>query len=455
MLNTLDLPANFWFDYILFVRLSLLQVISKRNHFLMDEILINFNALSNTFTCGATVPTGFEQIAADEIREKLVLSKCFAGQGKVYFQTTVDCLSKIHHLRSVDRLFLVLKKYKNYTYNEDKEEAINDLKILAEDIPWDKVVEFWKENTKHQKLLSKSKLCQPAKKKKLSYVKIPGCSMEDKSCEILNIENSNHFIRFRATANRLGKQQSITSPDAEQHFGGAIQDCTQWKVDLTNYNLEILITLGVDFVLVCLSLTHASLHRRNIVDYGYTTLRASIAYNMLRMCDIQSGDIVIDPMCGSGSIPIEAAQEWSCCCHLAGDNSNVAVNKCLSNVAHVNKEKNSIDDAIKAPVDIFHWDVRKLPLKNGAVDVFVTDLPFGKRLGSKMNNRALYPSMLKEMARVCKPKTGRACLLTSDKRSITNAINEASKLWTLKRTNFVNIGGLRAAVYLLKRTIIV
>jgi Putative RNA methylase family UPF0020 len=44
--------------------------------------------------------------------------------------------------------------------------------------------------------------------------------------------------------------------------------------------------------------------------------------------------------------------------------------------------------------------------------------PFGKRSGSKADNRVLYPKILTSMARVVRPVTGRAVLLTQDKTSM-------------------------------------
>ena len=44
--------------------------------------------------------------------------------------------------------------------------------------------------------------------------------------------------------------------------------------------------------------------------------------------------------------------------------------------------------------------------------------PFGKRSGSVYDNRVLYKEVLVELARVVRCKTGRAVLLTYDKKSI-------------------------------------
>lgn len=68
--------------------------------------------------------------------------------------------------------------------------------------------------------------------------------------------------------------------------------------------------------------------------------------------------------------------------------------------------------------DVARWDVTKLPIRSQVVDAVVTDLPFGKRLGSQVDNRVLYYRALVELARVTRVNTGRAVLLTHDKNSM-------------------------------------
>lgn len=47
-------------------------------------------------TIGATVPTGFEQTAADEIKEKLGSScKISKDRGKIYFDISVESLAQV------------------------------------------------------------------------------------------------------------------------------------------------------------------------------------------------------------------------------------------------------------------------------------------------------------------------------------------------------------------------
>jgi 23S rRNA G2445 N2-methylase RlmL len=63
--------------------------------------------------------------------------------------------------------------------------------------------------------------------------------------------------------------------------------------------------LSTDSMYYGMTLTKESKHRRNINFFGPTTLRATICYNMLRLAQPQAGDVIIDPLCGGGSIPIE------------------------------------------------------------------------------------------------------------------------------------------------------
>ena len=86
------------------------------------------------------------------------------------------------------------------------------------------------------------------------------------------------------------------------------------------------------------------------------------------------------------------------------------------------------------------------------MDVLISDLPFGKRSGSKADNRVLYPQMLNSMARVVKPKTGRAVLLTQDKNSMFKSAGKFNKFWKITKNFYCNIGGLAALVFLMHRT---
>lgn len=87
---------------------------------------------------------------------------------------------------------------------------------------------------------------------------------------------------YRATCNRTGTKHSFQSPQAATHFGGEINNYFGWNVDLENFDIEVVLNIDDDNVRVCVALTTESLHRRDISNFGPTTLRPTIAYGMLR-----------------------------------------------------------------------------------------------------------------------------------------------------------------------------
>ncbi|CAH2312144.1 THUMP domain-containing 3 [Pelobates cultripes] len=265
--------------------------------------------------------------------------------------------------------------------------------------------------------------------------------------------DSTSVLKFRVTCNRAGDKHSFTSNEAARDFGGAVQDHFQWKADMTNFDIEVLLNISYNEVVVGIALTEESLHRRNITHFGPTTLRSTLAYGMLRLCNLQPSDVIIDPMCGTGSIPLEGVSEWPNCFFMAGDNNPQAVNRAASNInSLLRKQKNTESASQGLPIDAIQWDISRLPLRSSSVDVIVTDMPFGKRIGSKKKNWDLYPACLKEMSRVCRAGTGRAVLLTHDRKCFVKALAKAAHTWKKIHTVWVNIGGLHAGVYLLQRT---
>ncbi|XP_010336145.3 tRNA (guanine(6)-N(2))-methyltransferase THUMP3 isoform X4 [Saimiri boliviensis] len=385
-------------------------------------------------TIGATVPTGFEQTAADEVREKLGSPcKISRDRGKIYFVISLESLAQVHCLRSVDNLFVVVQEFQDYQFKKTKEEVLKDFEDLAGKLPWSNPLKVWKINdsfkkkkAKHKKINQKSskgkinngqevKIDQRNDKKDftshaldshiLDYYENPAireevstlvgddlASCKDETDESSKEETEPQVLKFRVTCNRAGDKHCFTSNEAARDFGGAVQDYFKWKADMTNFDVEVLLNIHDNEVIVGIALTEESLHRRNITHFGPTTLRSTLAYGML------------------------SKPSWG------------------------------------LPIDAVQWDICNLPLRTGSVDIIVTDLPFGKRIGSKKRNWNLYPACLREMSRVCTPTTGRAVLLTQDTKCFTKALSGMRHVWRKVDTVWVNIGGLRAAVYVLLRT---
>lgn len=135
--------------------------------------------------------------------------------------------------------------------------------------------------------------------------------------------------KFRCTCYRSGNHHSFSSMDAARlanhsfwptyntytfntcrEVGGLIQDKFKWKVQMKGFDVEVVLNVDSDQVYYGIKLTKESLFKRNIEHFGPTTLRATICSALLKVANVQPGDVVVDPMCGGGSIPIEGMIVW-------------------------------------------------------------------------------------------------------------------------------------------------
>ncbi|XP_029007619.1 THUMP domain-containing protein 3 [Betta splendens] len=426
-----------------------------------------------TVTIGATVPTGFEVTAAEEVKEKIGVEATISkDRGRIYFPITTDKLFQVHLLRSVDNLFVVVEEYNHYQFKESKEETLMELQQLASKLPWTNALEVWKLNGSLKKRRGHRKGGNAARGKPDTEARDEtGSEMEQQpppadttaaSEDQMEVEacaqasdgaaSGTRPLKFRVTCNRAGDKHSFSSNEAARDFGGAVQEFFQWKADMTKFDIEVLLNIHNEEMVIGIALTEESLHRRNISHFGPTTLRSTLCYGMLRLCKPQPSDIILDPMCGTGAIPLEGAIEFSSSFYIAGDNNDMAVNRTVNNVCHMQKRRAEKGRVSGLPIDTVRWDLCSLPVRTSSVDIIITDMPFGKRMGSRKKNWDLYPSCLREMARVCRPGSGKAILLTQDKKCFSKAMRSIEGLWRRLHTVWVNVGGLHAGVYLLKRT---
>jgi len=251
-------------------------------------------------------------------------------------------------------------------------------------------------------------------------------------------------IKFRVTCNRTGKHD-FTSMEAARYIGSGVKGYFGWNVDLENYDIEILAFIDNNEITIAIKLSQESKHSRNVKYFGPTTLRATTSYCMLKLAGVKSGDIVCDPMCGTGSICLEGINSFPLAFHLGGELHAEGCQNARSNLDYLESTRK-----LGLPYDVLSWDACRLPLRNGILDVVICDLPFGKRIGYKGRNFALYPAVLSEIARVCRYK-GKAVLLTQHKSAMNKALSSCSKTWKKQGTFFMNMGGLNAGIYVLKK----
>jgi tRNA G10 N-methylase Trm11 len=160
-----------------------------------------------------------------------------------------------------------------------------------------------------------------------------------------------------------------------------------------------------------------------------------VAEVLVRMAKVGPGQLVLDPFCGTGTIPRAVRRRQPTARVLGSDHDACAIEIAI---------RNSRPD-----VELVLAEVDALPLPAGSVDRIVSNLPFGKQVGTHRINRSLYPKALAEIDRVL-AVDGRAVLLTEDKRLLHQAIERRPGL-KLVRQRLLKYNGATPTAYVFTR----
>lgn len=170
-------------------------------------------------------------------------------------------------------------------------------------------------------------------------------------------------------------------------------------------------------------------------------LNATVAQAMALLTQPKPSDVILNLLCGSGSLLIERGL-WGEAAQMMGCDINQLARDCA--------EQNIKAAAFAKALQVMDWDARQLPLPDQSVDVLLADLPFGNLLGSHRDNLNLYPAVLREAARVAKPNA-RFVLITHEIKLIEAVLTDLSGLWQVKDSLKVTLRGLHPRIYILNR----
>ena len=160
-----------------------------------------------------------------------------------------------------------------------------------------------------------------------------------------------------------------------------------------------------------------------------------VAEVLVRLAKVQPGQLVLDPFCGTGTIPRAVRRRQPMARVLGSDHDPRAIEIAIRNR--------------RCDFEIVLAEADALPLPVGGVDRIVSNLPFGKQVGTHRLNRSLYPNALAEIDRVL-AVDGRAVLLTEDKRLFHQAIDRQPGL-KLIRQRLLKYNGATPTAYILTR----
>ncbi|XP_060081677.1 THUMP domain-containing protein 2-like [Ylistrum balloti] len=333
------------------------------------------------FFCSAG--RGTEKFVAEEIKTKLGGKAIQVTDGKVFFQTGVEVAGEISQLRSIERAFVQVVRCSSL----DGVKSVQDVgKIILCKDHWTSADLTGLVTRMHN--LHEDGSCPESKKRRIDDEKPP--------------------VTFRISckcAGRIGRK--IQSQMLSRYIGGGLQRLVSWKVDLRNPSIEICVHMNDDRLTVGIPLQSIPVSKRSYIrHFG---LRGTIAWIMSNLLDIQSYDVVLDPMCGKATLIVEACQNFKTATYLGMDISKDQLSKAAENLLWSHLHGN---------IGLVQGDAKCMPLDSESIDKVLCDAPFGQNFLPDCDNiLEFYKQSLTEISRVLKPG-GRLVLLTSQQLSL-------------------------------------
>ncbi|NXM17598.1 THUM2 protein, partial [Ploceus nigricollis] len=359
--------------------------------------------------------------------------------GKVFFRAAAGP-GELRQLRSGERLFLLLKKHSPLPVSGNRGKMLHEIKSLVIEDPkyWLHIIAVWRklhghkgktddgsqENTLALKRKSEEEMNTASKRQKTEQVRAimsEECQVgAGETCEApdrmsrqecwIESRTSSEFpsrdsgedpaaskeLSFRVSCRCSGAiARILTSQEVGRAIGAALVKQCGWRADLRDPDLEIFVHLNDIHSVVGIPLFRLPLANREYIRTA--GLRSTVAWAMASLAEIRAGALVLDPMCGLGTILLEAAKEWPEACYWGADISDSQLEGADGNI----RTAGFMDkiELLKASVKGMSVGFPALPLPSESFDSVISDIPFGKKFKTT-SDAQLLPDILQEMERV-------------------------------------------------------
>jgi len=260
------------------------------------------------------------------------------------------------------------------------------------------------------------------------------------------------LLSFAVRAERSGEGHEYTSVDVAREVGDSVVkvvlERTGRRPPVRLNSPSVVIHAEVieeEFRFGIVLTGERSRHRRGYRIYDHpAALKPTLAYSMIRISGAKDGDTILDPMCGGGTIAIEAALTFPISRIICMDKSP----------AHIRGARmNALAARVGNRIEFLVGDARKVHelLGEGSVDVVISNPPYGIRLGDPTNVRRLYREFLPSLSRALRPG-GRATIITTESDYIIRLLR--TEVFRLRLTHIrkVRHGDLWASIIVLERS---
>lgn len=263
----------------------------------------------------------------------------------------------------------------------------------------------------------------------------------------LSLHRKVYKKKFKRTTYRVVAQSSsdyheYRRVDAQRAVEKGVRDRynKKWKLVEDDSQLEVWIHLIGKKAVIGLRISDRTMrHRTYKFEHLPASLRPTIAHALVWVSNIEADDVFLDPMCGAGTILIERANAGKYRQLLGGDIRPEAVDVALTNIGIKYK-----------PIEIKAWDATKLPLDNNSVNKIVSNLPFGRKIGTHDENAILYKEFFQEAGRVLRNK-GKMVILSSERNLVKNCVENTKGLKIDKEHKNVVLLGYNADIFVINK----
>jgi 23S rRNA G2445 N2-methylase RlmL len=244
-----------------------------------------------------------------------------------------------------------------------------------------------------------------------------------------------HRLRFRVVARMVGERE-FRRVDLQRAVERGVLERGDhsWRLVDDDADVEIWATMFPDDILLAMRLSDEHMrHRDYKVAHMPGSLRPAVAAALGWLSQPADDDVVLDPLCGAGTVLIERAQMGRYKLLMGSDHDSEALAAARTNVGPRYK-----------PLELHPWDASAIPLPDASVNKVITNLPWGIRHGSHEQNRRAYPRIISELKRVVRPD-GLIVMLTGETRLMSDVLRRCRL--RASKTFRVSILGAMAGIY--------
>ncbi|WP_456372742.1 tRNA (guanine(6)-N2)-methyltransferase [Methanocaldococcus sp.] len=314
--------------------------------------------------------------------------------------------------------------------------------------------------------------------------KIPNISLEDVYDRVYNIDWTNYIKEFQSFAIRplrIG-EHNFTSIDIGRVAGEALIKSYQkdknvrLKVNLDYPDVIVRVEVVFDELIIGIDTTgDTALDKRGYRVFNHPAhIDSTIASSLIYLSDWKDDEILLDPMCGSGTILIEGAlikrnippgkfrekKYGFIFVNMFGEDllnevkKEVVENRNNYNIIGLDKNQKYLEGAkenaksagVLDTIKFICGDATKLQDLFDSVDVIIVNPPYGIRMGSKRMVKKLYNEFLMSAKNIMHGNS-RLIVITGEDRLFKEAVIKSNL--EIKEKFNVMFGGLMTKVFYL------